>query len=104
MIDSMNKQMKDAMGPLQEMMRIQTNMLELLAKQQMECTQSCVEATMAQTKELPNCSKPEDVVKLQQAYAKEIEETLRQAGQRNMDILNEARVALTELAQKSMKV
>ncbi|MFP8965544.1 phasin family protein [Pokkaliibacter sp. CJK22405] len=101
MFEPLNEQMKQAMGPMQEMVKIQTALLESLTRQQMECTQQCVEATLAQTKELTQCAKPEDLYKLQQAYAKELEGSLKLAGERNMAALNDAREALFALTKKS---
>lgn len=99
MFQDMNKMLNDSMGPLKELVDIQTRMLEELTKQQMECTKACIDATMQQSKELQNCKSPTDLLTLQQAYAKELEETLKAASQQNMKALTEAREAMQKLTQ-----
>ncbi len=89
------------MEPFKDLVNIQTRMLEELTRQQMECTKSCIEATIQQTRELQKCQTPGDLMELQQAYAKELEQTLRSAGEKNMEALAQARASIEKLAQDS---
>lgn len=97
MFQDMTKQFTGSMGPFKDLVDIQTKMLEELTRQQMECTKSCIEATMQQTKEMQKCQNPNDLLELQKAYAKELEETLRLAGEHNLKALNDARAAIEKL-------
>ncbi len=101
MFQDMNKQITDSIGPLKELVNIQTKMLEELARQQMECTKSCIEATIQQTKEMQKCQSPSDLVELQRAYAKELEETLKAAGEQNMKALRDARSEIEEITHSA---
>jgi phasin family protein len=87
------------MEPFKELVNIQTRMLEELTRQQMECTKSCIEATIQQTKELQKCQTPNDLLQLQQAYAKELEETLKAASSDNMKALEEARKEIGKITK-----
>lgn len=95
----MTKKMNDSLEPFKDLINIQTKMLEELTRQQMECTKSCIEATIQQTKELQKCESPNDLMTLQQAYAKELEETLKSASSRNMQALEEARAEIEQITK-----
>ena len=103
MFQDMTKQMTESMEPFRELVNIQTKMLEELTRQQMECTKACIEATMQQTSELQKCKTPNDLVELQQAYAKELEESLRAASEQNLKALTSAQQAMQQLAQGSVE-
>lgn len=103
MFQDMNKMMSQSMEPFKELVDIQTRMLEELTRQQMDCTKACIEATVQQTKELQKCQTPTDLLELQQAYAKELEETLRSANQQNLKALTEAREAMQALTQGTLE-
>lgn len=97
MFQDMNKAMNQSMGPFKELIEIQTKMLESLTQQQIECTRSCIEATMQQTKELQSCQSPQDFMQLHKAYTTELEDTLRAAGESNMKALSDARQEFEKL-------
>ncbi|MBS98921.1 MAG: flavodoxin [Oceanospirillaceae bacterium] len=99
MFQDMNKMLDQSMGPFKELVDIQTKMLEELTRQQMDCTKACIEATVQQTKELQKCKSPADLLELQKAYAKELEDTLRSANQQNLTALTEAREAMQKLTE-----
>ncbi|MCW8887276.1 MAG: phasin family protein [Motiliproteus sp.] len=99
MFQDMTKTLNSSMGPMKELVEIQTKMLEKLTRLQMECAKNCVEATMHQTKELPTCHSAEEILSLQQTYAKELESTLRQTSSRNLEALNEAREEMERVTQ-----
>ncbi|WP_207063375.1 phasin family protein [Motiliproteus sp. SC1-56] len=101
MFQDMTKQMSRSMEPMKTLVEIQAKMLEQLTRQQIACAQSCVEATMEQSKELSACKTPEDLLKLQQAYAKGLEDTLQKASAANMDALNEAREQMEKLTREA---
>lgn len=103
MFQDMNKMLSQSMEPFRELVDIQTRMLEELTRQQMDCTKACIEATVQQTKELQKCQTPADLLELQQAYAKELEETLRSANQHNLKALTEAREAMQTLTQGTLE-
>ena len=102
MFQDMTKQMTESMEPFKDLVNIQTRMLEDLTRHQMECTKACLEATMQQTAELQKCKTPVDLIELQQAYAKELEQTLRAANDQNMKALNDARSSMERLARGSI--
>ncbi len=99
MFQDMNSMLNQSMEPFKALVEIQTKMLEELTRQQMECTKACIDATMQQAKELQKCQNPGDLLTLQQAYAKELEETLKAANQQNLKALTEAREAMQKLTQ-----
>lgn len=101
MFQDMNKKITDSMGPFKELVNIQTKMLEELTRQQMECTKSCIQATIQQTKELQKCQSPTDLIELQRSYAKELEETLKCASEQNMQALQEAREEIEDIARSA---
>jgi hypothetical protein len=103
MFQDMTKQFNESMAPFRELVGIQTKMLEELTRQQMEFTKSCLEATMQQTSELQKCQTPNDLIQLQQAYAKELETTLKAANEQNMKALNAAQQAIQQLTQSSLE-
>lgn len=98
MFQDMNKKISDSMGPFKELVNIQTKMLEELTRQQMECTKSCIEATIQQTKEMQKCQSPSDLMELQRSYAKELEDTLKAASEQNMKALQDARSEIEDVA------
>lgn len=102
MFQDMNKMFSQSMEPFKELVDIQTRMLEELSRQQMDCTKAFIEATVQQTKELQNCKTPADILELQKAYAKELEDTLKAANNQNLKALNEARDAMQALTQDAM--
>ncbi len=99
MFQEFSKQFGNSMEPFKDLVNIQTKMLEELTRHQMECTKSCIEATIQQTRELQNCHNASDLMELQKAYAKELEETLRLAGEQNMKALQDARSAIEKITQ-----
>ncbi|WP_027858258.1 phasin family protein [Marinobacterium jannaschii] len=101
MFQDMSKTLTESMEPFKDLVNIQTRMLEDISRRQLECTRACIEATMQQTRELPKCQSPEDLMALQRAYAAELEETLRNAGEQNIAALNEAREMIGKLTQDS---
>ncbi len=98
MFQDMTKALDQSMGPFKELVNIQTRMLEELTRQQMACTKACIDATVEQTKQMQKCSTPDDLIKLQQAYAKELEEMLKAASDSNIKALSEARSSVERLA------
>ena len=99
MFQDMTKNLNQSMGPIKDLVDIQTKMLEELTRLQMECVKNCVEATMLQTKDLPSCTSAEDVVSLQQKYARELEDTLRDASTKNLKAFNDAREQMEQVTQ-----
>ncbi|SIT07107.1 phasin family protein [Neptunomonas antarctica] len=100
MFQDMTKKMSESIEPFKELVNIQTRMLEELTRQQMECTKSCISATIEQTKQLQNCQTSNDLLLLQQSYAQELEQTLKSASDENLKSLHEARDEI-ELITKS---
>lgn len=101
MFQDMNKKITNSMGPFKQLVDIQTKMLEELTRQQMECTKSCIEATIQQTKEMQKCQTPTDLLELQRSYAQELENTLLHASEQNMKALKEARTDIEDVAQSA---
>lgn len=87
------------MSQFRQILEIQTRLLEALAREQADCTKSCLDATLAQTREMQRCHNPTDLLHLQQNYAQMLEKLLRESSQNNMQMLSDAREQLEELAQ-----
>ena len=98
MFQDISKVMNQSMGPFKELVNIQTKMLEELTRQQMACTKACIDATVSQTQKMQGCSSPEELVQLQQEYAQQLEETLKEANDNNMKALSMARESVEQLA------
>ncbi|ANG64163.1 flavodoxin [Marinobacterium aestuarii] len=103
MFQDFTKQFGTSMEPFKDLVNIQTKMLEELTRQQMECTKSCVEATIQQTREMQKCQNATDLMELQKAYAKELEDTLRSVGEQNLRALQDARSAIDKITQSSFE-
>lgn len=99
MFQDMTKRFNNSMGPMKDLVEIQTKMLEKLTKLQMDCAKHCVEATMHQTQELPSCHTADEILNLQKSYAKELEDTLRDTSSRNLEALNQAREEMERITQ-----
>lgn len=97
MFQDMNQFFNQSMEPFRKLVEIQGQMLEELAKQQMACTQACIDVTSKQNEALQQCKTPQDMIALQQNYAKELEQTLRHAGEQNLAAMQRAHQALQEL-------
>ncbi|WP_417225076.1 phasin family protein [Amphritea sp.] len=98
MFQDMSKAVNQSIGPFKELVNIQTKMLEELTRQQMICTKACIDATIAQTRQMQNCASTDDLIKSQQEYAMQLEETLKQANDRNITALKNARESVEQLA------
>jgi len=99
MFQDMTKSLNQSMEPFKDLINIQTRMLEELTRQQMECTRSCIEATIAQTRELQHCKTPQELMALQKSYASELEHNLRSASETNLQVLADARDQIEQLTQ-----
>jgi phasin family protein len=99
MFQDMTKTLNSSIGPMKELVEIQTKMLEKLTRLQMECAKNCVEATMQQTKELPACHSAEEILSLQKSYAQELESALRETSSKNLQTLNQAREEMEKITQ-----
>ena len=98
MFQDMSKVLNQSMGPFKELVNIQTKMLEELTRQQMACTKACIDATVQQTQQMQGCNSPDELIKLQQEYAKQLEATLKEANDKNMQALSDARESVERLA------
>ena len=76
-------------------------MLEELTRQQMACTKSCIEATIQQTQEMQKCQSPSDLIDLQHSYAKELEDTIKNASEHNLKALQEARTEIEHIVHST---
>ena len=101
MFQDMSKKLSESMGPMKELVEIQTRMLEKLTRLQMECAQNCVKATMKQTQDLPECHSTEKLIDLQRKFARVVEETLVKASQDNLAALQEARDKMEQVTQNT---
>ncbi|WP_372737935.1 phasin family protein [Neptunomonas sp.] len=101
MFQDMTKRMSESIEPFKELVNIQTRMLEELTRQQMECTKSCINATIQQTKQLQQCKTANDLLLLQQSYAQELEETLKDASEENLKSLYEARDEIEKITKNA---
>ncbi|MDO6562716.1 phasin family protein [Amphritea sp. 1_MG-2023] len=98
MFQDMSKALNQSIGPFKALVDIQTKMLEELTRQQMMCTKACIDATLKQTQQMQHCASTEDLIKSQQAYALQLEQTLKQANDLNIAALKQARESVEHLA------
>lgn len=103
MFQDISKSLSATAGPFRDLVNIQTRMLEQLTREQIACTQSCVEVTLEQTRALQQCQTPDQLLQLQQQYAASLELTLRQAGERNLAALELARENLEKVSRESFE-
>lgn len=104
MFQDMSKKLNQSFGPVKELVEIQTSMLEKLTRLQMECAQRCVQATMQQTKDLPECHSTQELIDLQHKFARTVEETLKRTSQDNLAALQEARDKMEQITQDTFDV
>lgn len=101
MFQDMSKHLTGSFEPMKKVVEVQAKMLEELTRQQMACAQSCMETTLQQTKELSSCRTPDDMLKLQQSYTKELEDTLKKTSNANLEALNQAREQMEKLTREA---
>ncbi|MCV6588362.1 MAG: phasin family protein [Marinobacterium sp.] len=101
MFQDMTRAVNQSIEPLRDLIMIQTRMLEQLTRQQLECNRACIESTLAQGRELQRCRSAKELLALQSAYANELESHLRETGERNLQVLAQARDNLEQLTQDS---
>lgn len=101
MFQDMSKKLNESLGPMKELVEIQTSMLEKLTRLQMECAQNCVKATMQQTQDLPACHSTEELIDLQRNFARIVEETLVKTSSENLAALQEARDKMEKVTQNT---
>ncbi|HSG02608.1 MAG TPA: phasin family protein [Marinobacterium sp.] len=102
MFQDLDKVMQGSLAPYKKMIEVQTEMLERLSRQQIECTQACMKATIQQAMELQQVSNPQELTKLQLDYTHKLEEMVNHASEQNLNTLKEAHRAIEELTLKSM--
>jgi len=99
MFQDLTRTMNESMAPFRDLVDIQTRMLEQITEQQMECTRSCIEATLQQSKQIPNCASPAELAELQQQYTQALEDTLRKASEANIKAVQQAKESFDQLTQ-----
>lgn len=97
MINNFDELMQGSLAPYKKMFEVQAEMLERLSKQQIECTQACMQATVQQAMELQKVTNPQELANLQIEYSRKLEQMVSQAGQQNMKTLQQAQQAIQEL-------
>lgn len=95
--------MQGSLAPFKKMFELQTEMLERLSQQQIECSQACMQATIQQAMELQKVTNPQELARLQIEYTKKLEEMVNQAGQQNLKTLQQAHQALQELTLNTLQ-
>jgi hypothetical protein len=102
MFQDMNQLLQESMAPFKKMMEIQQEMLERITRQQIECTQQCIEATMAQAAALQKAENPQQFIEMQKDYTKRLEEALVAARDSNVQTVQQAQKAVQELTAASL--
>ena len=102
MFQNLDEMTQGSLEPYKKMIEVQTEMLERLSQQQIECTQACMQATIQQAMELQKVTNPQELTQLQLEYTKKLEEMVNHASQQNMRSLQQAQQAIQELTLKAM--
>lgn len=102
MFQDLDKMMQGSLAPYKKMIEVQTEMLERLSRQQIECTQACMQATVQQAMELQQVSNPQELTKLQLEYTQKLEEMVNHASEQNLKTLQEAHQAIQDLTLKTL--
>lgn len=102
MFQDLDKMMQGSLAPYKKMIEVQTEMLERLSKQQIECTQACMQATIQQAMELQQVSNPQQLTQIQMDYTHRLEEMVNHASEQNMKTLKEAHRAIQDLTLSAL--
>jgi hypothetical protein len=102
MFQNLDELMKGSLAPYKKMIEVQTEMLERLSRQQIECTQACMQATIQQAMDLQKVTNPQELTQLQVEYSKKLEQMVSQASEQNMKALQHAQQTIQELTLKAL--
>lgn len=102
MFQDMTKKISESMEPLHELFSVQSRVYEEVARQQIECARTCMEAAVKQVEDMQKCRKPVDLIEAQQAYTRELEKALRAANEHNLKALKQARAEVEQIARSAM--
>ncbi len=102
MFQNLDELMKGSLAPYKRMIEVQTEMLERLSRQQIECTQACMQATIQQAMDLQKVTNPQELTQLQVEYSKKLEQMVSQASEQNMKALQHAQQTIQELTLKAL--
>jgi len=102
MFQNLDELMQGSLAPYKKMIEVQTEMLERLSRQQIECTQACMQATIQQAMDLQKVTNPQELTQLQVEYSKKLEQMVSQASEQNMKALQQAQQTIQELTLKAL--
>lgn len=102
MFQNLDELMQGSLAPYKKMIEVQTEMLERLSRQQIECTQACMQATIQQAMDLQKVTNPQELTQLQVEYSKKLEQMVSQASEQNMKALQQAQQTIQELTQQAL--
>jgi len=102
MFQNLDELMQGSLAPYKKMIEVQTEMLERLSRQQIECTQACMQATIQQAMDLQKVTNPQELTQLQVEYSKKLEQMVNQASEQNMKALQQAQQTIQELTLKAL--
>ena len=102
MFQNLDELMQGSLAPYKEMFELQTQMLERLTKQQIECTQACMQATIQQAMDLQKVTSPKELAELQIQYTKRLEEMVNHANEQNVKSMQQAQQAIQELTLNAL--
>lgn len=97
MFQDLDNLMQGSLAPYKKIIEVQTQMLERLSRQQIECTQACMQATIQQAMEMQQVSNPQELTKLQLDYTQRLEEMVNHASAQNLKTLQDAHQAIQDL-------
>lgn len=102
MFQDLDKAFGASMEPYKRLLEVQTQMLERITNQQIECTQLCMQATVQQAMELQKAASPQELTQMQIDYTRKLENVVQQASEQNLQTLREAHKAVQALTMSSM--
>lgn len=102
MFQNLDELMQGSLAPYKKMIEVQTEMLERLSRQQIECTQACMQATIQQAMDLQKVTNPQELTQLQVEYSKKLEQMVSQASEQNMKALQQAQQTIQELTLQAL--
>ena len=98
MFQDFSKPFLTGFGSYDELVTIQTRMIETLATNQLECSKKCFDLHMQQTQKLRDCKDPVEAMALQQEYLQTIQNVLATVNASNMESLQKAAGDISKLA------
>lgn len=103
MYDKVVKEAQDNLKPVMDMVAINSQAVEKLVQQQAAYMSEVLNAGLAQARTVSEAKDPASAAEAQKAYVEEMGSKLMAAAKQNLDVMMEAKDALTKVAEGAMK-